>query len=155
MPIRPENKGRYPANWKEIREGILKRANNHCEICGVPNYFRVIRFEDSIRWEYPQWWFYREYVSGCRHAPEEYLAEQIIGSLEYRDDPYREAKYRQARLVKIVLTIAHLDHTPEHCEPENLKALCQLCHLSYDAKRKARDLMERRRTARAIGEIFG
>ena len=24
MPIKPENKSRYPKNWKEIRERILK-----------------------------------------------------------------------------------------------------------------------------------
>lgn len=33
---------------------------------------------------------------------------------------------------KVVLTTAHLDHTPEHCEPENLRAMCQGCHLHYD-----------------------
>lgn len=38
MPIKPENRGRYPANWKEIRAEILKRAGNKCEFCGVENY---------------------------------------------------------------------------------------------------------------------
>lgn len=33
---------------------------------------------------------------------------------------------------KVVLTTAHLDHTPEHCDPDNLKAMCQGCHLHYD-----------------------
>lgn len=33
----------------------------------------------------------------------------------------------------VILTVAHLDHTPENCEPENLKAMCQRCHLRYDA----------------------
>lgn len=32
----------------------------------------------------------------------------------------------------VILTVAHLDHTPENCADENLKAMCQLCHLSYD-----------------------
>lgn len=31
MPIRPENRGRYPANWKAIRERILRRALWRCE----------------------------------------------------------------------------------------------------------------------------
>lgn len=26
MPIKPENRKRYPANWKDIRKDILKRA---------------------------------------------------------------------------------------------------------------------------------
>lgn len=34
---------------------------------------------------------------------------------------------------KVVLTVAHLDHTPENCDPANLKAMCQRCHVSYDA----------------------
>lgn len=35
---------------------------------------------------------------------------------------------------KIVLTVAHLDHTPENCADDNLKAMCQRCHLRYDSK---------------------
>jgi hypothetical protein len=35
---------------------------------------------------------------------------------------------------KVVLTVAHLDHTPENCEPDNLLAMCQRCHLAYDAE---------------------
>jgi hypothetical protein len=31
-----------------------------------------------------------------------------------------------------VLTTAHLDHTPENCHPENLRAMCNGCHLHYD-----------------------
>lgn len=49
---------------------------------------------------------------------------------------------------RVILTVAHLDHTPENCADANLKAMCQLCHLSYDravhaanarATREARD----------------
>jgi hypothetical protein len=36
MPIRPENRGRYPTNWKDIRAAILERAANCCE--GSPAY---------------------------------------------------------------------------------------------------------------------
>lgn len=35
-------------------------------------------------------------------------------------------------LIKIVLTVAHLDHNPQNNEYENLRALCQKCHLNYD-----------------------
>lgn len=38
MPIKPQNKYRYPKNWNKIRERILKRANNRCEFCGVENH---------------------------------------------------------------------------------------------------------------------
>jgi hypothetical protein len=40
VPIKPENKARYPKDWKQIRERILLRALNCCEVpgCGLPNY---------------------------------------------------------------------------------------------------------------------
>jgi hypothetical protein len=40
MPIRIENRGRYPADWKTIRRAILGRAGNVCEMpgCGAVNY---------------------------------------------------------------------------------------------------------------------
>jgi hypothetical protein len=37
----------------------------------------------------------------------------------------------------IVLTIAHLDHDTTNNADSNLLALCQRCHLSYDAKHHA------------------
>jgi hypothetical protein len=41
-PIKPENKARYPKNWKEIRARIQARAGNACEGCEIPNgMFRV------------------------------------------------------------------------------------------------------------------
>lgn len=39
MPIKPENKARYPKNWKQISEDIrFNRAKNKCEQCGAENY---------------------------------------------------------------------------------------------------------------------
>lgn len=39
MPIRPENKARYPKDWK-IRSRFVRfvRAQNKCEWCGAENY---------------------------------------------------------------------------------------------------------------------
>jgi hypothetical protein len=37
MPIRPENKSRYPKDWKEISQRIKMRAGNKCEWCGAEN----------------------------------------------------------------------------------------------------------------------
>ena len=47
MPIKPENRKRYPKNWKEIRQQILERANNRCEICGVENHSEYVRKKDG------------------------------------------------------------------------------------------------------------
>ena len=38
---------------------------------------------------------------------------------------------------KIVLTVAHLNHQPEDCRDENLRAMCQRCHLRYDREHHA------------------
>ena len=35
------------------------------------------------------------------------------------------------------LTVAHLNHTPEDCSEDNLKAMCAVCHLRYDAAHHA------------------
>lgn len=83
MPIRPENRAKYPADWKLISERIrFTRAGNCCEWCGVRNgSIRVSRWGNT----------------------------------------------------NIVLTVAHLDHDPANCADDNLAALCQRCHLGYDA----------------------
>ena len=45
---------------------------------------------------------------------------------------------------KVVLTVAHMNHQPQDCRPENLKALCQPCHNQYDAPNRARVRAENR-----------
>lgn len=49
----------------------------------------------------------------------------------------------------VVLTVAHLDHTPENMHPANLRAFCQACHLRYDREHHA----ETRRATRALARI--
>jgi 5-methylcytosine-specific restriction endonuclease McrA len=46
--------------------------------------------------------------------------------------------------VLIVLTVAHLDHTPENCADDNLAALCQRCHNRYDAPNRRAGIAERK-----------
>jgi len=47
--------------------------------------------------------------------------------------------------VKVVLTIAHLDHDESNhdVKMERLAALCQLCHLQYDVKEKYKRRMNK------------
>jgi hypothetical protein len=58
---------------------------------------------------------------------------------------------------KIMLTVAHLNHRPADCRPENLKAMCQRCHLRYDVEhhkhsRRARERMEREAAGQLVLE---
>jgi 5-methylcytosine-specific restriction endonuclease McrA len=103
MPIRPENKARYPKDWKAISLRIRERAGNKCEQCGAANGSTVDR---------------------------------------------------NGKLVVIVLTVAHLDHTPENCADDNLRAWCQKCHNSYDMPERRRGIAERSKAAKALGDLF-
>lgn len=52
---------------------------------------------------------------------------------------------------RVVLTVAHLDDDPQNNDPRNLRALCQRCHLAYDAPihaAHARETWRRKRMAR-------
>ncbi len=107
MPIKPENRARYPKEWKRIADAIRERAGNRCE--GSPAY------PDCRAW------------NGEPHP--------VTGS-------------------RVVLTVAHLDHTPENCEPHNLRAMCQRCHLTYDAEHHKRTAYATRKAAAQTQDLF-
>lgn len=117
MPILPENRSRYPANWHtEIRPRILERAGHRCEFegCGVANY--AIGYRDKAGS------FIETQCPMIAHA----------------------ARLRGEKIIKIILTIAHMDHVPEHCSDDNLKAACQRCHNRYDAEYRKQNRASRR-----------
>src|SRR3990167_6486678 len=104
MPIRPENRKRYPRNWRAISAHIRGvRAKDRCECMGECGLHRQRR---------------------C---------------VELNGKPAIWARG------KVVLTVAHLNHIPEDCREENLKAMCNRCHLVYDrahhAETRARALV--------------
>ena len=129
MPIKPENAARYPKDWPQTRDRILARAGNKCE--GSP-LFPNCRASNG--------WF--------RNNTTEELVPPDSGVIEawaFADGD---------KVTRIVLTIGHLNHTPEDCADENLRAWCQRCHLNYDAKHHAQSAYATRRAGRAIGELF-
>lgn len=139
MPIKPENKARYPANWKEIRQAILERAQHQCEKCKAPNGARIARGAGKCEGSYIT---EDGYVSDAETG--ESLGRARHSEFEARGD-----------WITVVLTIAHLDHVPENCDPSNLRAWCQRCHLRYDAEHHAINARETRRARKAIGDLFG
>lgn len=101
MPIKPENRKRYPKTWKLIssyRRRVV--ARNRCERCDIEN-----------------------------------------GTLNERGS-------------RVVLTVAHLNDTPEDNRPENLAALCQRCHLLYDMKIHVSNRRQTLRDRKGLQEIF-
>lgn len=113
MPIKDENKGKYPANWKEIRAGILKRAAGRCECTGECGLHTT--------------------TGRC---------------IEMNGSPAKFAKG------KVVLTVAHLNHVESDCRPENLKAMCQRCHLRYDVEHHRQSARQTRRKKKNTMEMF-
>lgn len=73
--------------------------------------------------------------------------EIIIPSRCCKDPLFDERNFclrcRKPR-ARIVLTIAHLDHDIANNRPDNLKALCQRCHLRHDAKLHAENARKTR-----------
>lgn len=51
---------------------------------------------------------------------------------------------------RVILTVAHLDHQPENCDRDNLRAMCQRCHLAYDAEEHMRVRAERLARLKAL-----
>lgn len=113
MPIRPENRDRYPTNWPAISRRIKELADWACECDGRCGWRNCASIENtSIQ---------------CKATQGE--PHPITGTT-------------------VVLTVAHLDHTPEHCDDDNLMAMCQGCHLSYDRQHHAETARATREAAR-------
>jgi 5-methylcytosine-specific restriction endonuclease McrA len=123
MPIKPENKGKYPKNWKGVRESILERARNECEFCRLRNGEMVLRGSRGDCKVYARVGPWDDFVRMAE------TGEILVWSEEHCE--------WQDRPVKVVLTIAHLDHDPGNNSPQNLRALCQRCHNSWDAEHRA------------------
>lgn len=138
MPIRPENRARYPKEWPLISDGVRARAKNRCEWpgCGVQNgsvgYWRGDKF----------------------------VKTQPNGDRRRRDREYPVPGTSitvggvARRIIRIILTVAHLDHTPENCDPANLKCWCQRHHNRYDAKMRTEGKLQRARALKASADLF-
>lgn len=55
---------------------------------------------------------------------------------------------------KVVLTIAHMNHDEACADLSQLRALCQKCHLCYDASHHAKNAAATRRARKAICDFF-
>jgi len=100
----------YHPKWSLISRLIrFKRAGNLCEWCDAPNGRLIYRLQKG--------------KSDWALAPEGHEIDVM-----HEDG---------VRFVKIVLTVAHLDHNKKNNRFDNLAALCQRCHLTYDAKHHA------------------
>lgn len=115
---------KYPANWKtKIRPDILNRANNSCEFCNIKNGILVLRGT----WNNTE--CYQDLDGNIYDAN----TSDVIGS------DYVGEVHPTNKLIKIVLTVAHLDHNIENNDYSNLKALCQRCHNRHDMSHREKN----------------
>ena len=124
-PILPENQGRYPSDWAEVRERIRARATGpdgvrRCEGCGVRDGAVGFRRESG---DFVELAASRDEV-GCRGAV---------------------ARLDGLSVIEVVCTVAHFpDHDPANCADENLHLWCQQCHNRADAPHRAATRARRR-----------
>lgn len=124
-------KERYPEDWKALRAKILERAHEACECtgqcghqhpggrCFAPNGNVIVRAKAPHK---RHLWMLHPHGAVC-------MGEDCGA-------------------VKVVLTVAHLDHVEANNDPENLRAMCQFCHFALDREDNARRRSDGR--ARAV-----
>ena len=123
----PMDRKLYPKNWREISHQIrFERAKGKCEGCGIPH-----------------------------GALRDRLGSMFVTADDVQKLDSESLPFDIGEAVMIILTTAHLgiskpDGSPGDradtmdCRPENLKALCQRCHLAFDRS----DNINRRRVNR-------
>jgi hypothetical protein len=138
----PMQRDKYPRNWKQISQRIrFDRAGNKCEQCGVANGSIIMRSGDD---------------------PSRYLVLNDEGvyctpSGDWIKMSEIPSEYADSKDIRVVLTVAHLDHNTSNNDEGNLKALCQRCHLLHDlplhiANRKRTMLDRKQDQVKAAGQ---
>lgn len=123
MPIRADLKVHYGKAWQVTRAAILARAGNKCECTGQCGDDHVFLVFPSV---------------GCRcGVPNGVTIWREVDNQRVWWCAEGGAKKPETRPVRVVLTVAHLNHTAGDDRPENLLALCQRCHLRLDREQHA------------------
>jgi len=129
MPIRPENRARYPKDWKAIGLRIRnERAAGQCECAGE---------------------------CGVDHEKE--WDESGIDLCDFHGArcPARNGTSHPITQGKVVLTVAHLPGREiEQCGDDDLKAMCQRCHNRMDAPMRRQGIQQRAKAKLATGDLL-
>lgn len=134
MPVRPENRSRYPKHWKAIVAQVRERSGDRCEgspafpDCRVPN--GAVGYRVDGKWV------------------------ELGASLDEASHLIDSGWADGFKVTRIVLTTGHLDHVPEHCDLANLRHWCQRCHLVYDADHHSETRAATRRKHANTQELF-
>lgn len=159
MPIRPEFRKFYTGpEWKATRERIIERDQHQCKFCGKPEHTWVLVTRDGTgRWNQsaaadiqpPSLLTYRvtELISLLKSSYRGVHRVRVTNDWENgwqapQTPPLVDAEFiapapdkGRVWLIKRALTVAHLKFVPDPNgdRDEDLAALCEYCHLRYDA----------------------
>lgn len=146
MPIKKELRHFYDRVWRTVtRPRILARAGNCCERCRKPNHAHVETYTDSQRElrtgrkEYFMFW-----RDASAKEPPPWIAHNGKAAA------FMPLNLGINRIVKVVLTVAHLNHISGDDRDENLAALCQWCHLTHDLTHHQKSREARKDAARPL-----
>ena len=131
MPIPRHRRYFYPIDWDIISRQV--RAGGCCAHCGRPDRQTISCAADG-RWFDPALNGWRNGKGRAVKAP---------------------AKSVPLKLTFVVLAACHYhDHDPSNVHPDNLRPLCQRCHLRHDAKHHRREARITVRARYAVGDLF-
>lgn len=155
MPVSRQRQLAYPGGslrspeWLAIRAKVLEWNSNACAICRVPNGQKIARGTGKDKGTFL-------YMGEQICVPWSMAHRTRFSYLDIRDenngaylDEGMDGFFEHNGYIKIVLTIAHLDHDPTNNDPSNMAALCQLHHNRHDAKHRAAT-----RRMRMNGDLF-
>jgi hypothetical protein len=158
MPIRPEAKHRYPPEWPAVRLSILERAGYRCEWRDGKQRCRAQQYAVGYWDKRDGLW---QWQPTCGNGPHDAAGQGLhwpdltrLRFSEAREFAVESWVGQGQRPIVIVLTVGHLDHTPENCAPANLRAWCQRHHLAYDQQHHAHTAYATRRAARGTPDLF-
>lgn len=136
MPIRAERAHLYPGGsikspeWRAIRNKVGERSGWRCETCGAPHMTMISRGSYGGRDAYM--------VLETRDV---FCAETGLKMTRMRCT----SEFNAQKVLKIVLTVAHLNHDEACDDVEQMKHLCQRHHLRLDSKHHQRNAARTRR----------
>ncbi len=137
MPIRADLRVHYGPEWQtHTRPRILDRAGHRCEHCSKPNRIDV----ETRSWSIPAWGMPTEGKKRESHQVHLMIWRQAglapgDSWIVRNGEPFGAGQVPgggNPRVIRVVLTVAHLNHIAGDDRDENLAALCQWCHLIYD-----------------------
>jgi hypothetical protein len=142
VPIKPENRVLYPRDWLQISREAKERAGWRCVHPGC-----AARHYAVGKWIVPT---VGEPLFFEWHPPaESYAAARALAAEQWHAQGYEGVKP-----IVIVLTVAHLNHDPTDCRPENLRAMCQRHHLAHDHDHHRANAQATRRAKAGTMELF-